>query len=471
MIIQIPEEIKKEIQWTTLEDLNKIIDTAGATSNNTILAWSIYSKAELLFSLNYPASIGEAFQLYEILASMQNLPDGILKQAGMIGMAKCYIKGWPQFPANLGIGKAYQICLTLRNMPDLRDGIKELAIYNKALCLHNGWFYRPPDLGAAYELYVMLSNMPNLSDQIKQWALLRQAECLNVGWANHPRDFGAAYQLYQTLSKRPNLLDEIKQKIPTVLVGYGTRYPVENGLAPSPQILNPHQTSSTNQSTDQDLKRVCLDLKRLLDQITRELDQMKNEISLLIQLNSSASTTPSSTPKCIVGRRTLNSASSTPPLNQTFVSTRFPTYQINQVPIPQRPISLNSASSIPPPNQTFVSSGFPTHQAVQILQQQIPLNSASTSSSNQIFVSNDSPISSPTASPSIRTTTQVYNTTFFQEPRPATQNPTSATSTEEDVEYRGENSVDSLLTLSVVAAVKPEPTDNGDEPSAKGPKK
>jgi hypothetical protein len=67
--------------------------------------------------------------------------------------------------------------------------------------------------------------------------------------------------------------------------------------------------------------------------------------------------------------------------------------------------------------------------------------------------------------------------TFFQEPRPATQtpqnneNPISATNAGEVAEYSGENSENSLRTLSFMASVKREPTDEENLPSAKRLKK
>jgi hypothetical protein len=376
MIIQIPEEIKKEIKWTTLEELEQIINTTFAKSNYVVYAWAIYSKAELLFSLSYPASTGEAFQLYEHLASMPNLPNlpvSILKQAGMVGMARCYSKGWPNQHAN--DVAAYQVYETLLKMTNLSDEIKNLALFGKAkylMTLPN----HSANCSAAYQCYETLLGMSNLSDQDKQRATFGKAQCLQIGWRNHPADLGAVNQLSGPLLKRPHLLDEIKQKIqPLMTVGNATPATAQS-VAPSSQQVNV-TLYQANQSTDQDLRQTCLDLKKEVSQLKDTVNHLENEIALLRQQNSSAST------------------------GNSILTSTTPSTQM-------------------------------AHQLVN-------------------------------------------NNTFFQQPRPATRtpqnnkNPTSATA--EGVEYRRENSENSLRTLSFMAAAKRKPTVGQDKTSEKRPKK
>jgi hypothetical protein len=67
MIIQIPQEIREKIQGVALGELNKIIDTARANSDNIMLTWSMYYKAENLNLSGFPAAIRDAFRIYEAL--------------------------------------------------------------------------------------------------------------------------------------------------------------------------------------------------------------------------------------------------------------------------------------------------------------------------------------------------------------------------------------------------------------------
>jgi hypothetical protein len=106
MIIKIPLEIEKQLQWDTIDDVNKIIDTAFDNKNDTLLAWAIYSKAEYLLLQRSPSpnDIIEAFKLYEAITTFS---DDILKQVGMLGMAEYYFMEWGNHPAD--IGRAYRL--------------------------------------------------------------------------------------------------------------------------------------------------------------------------------------------------------------------------------------------------------------------------------------------------------------------------------------------------------------------------
>jgi hypothetical protein len=129
MIIEIPPEVKKELQWVTIEDLNNIIDTAFTTSNHTLLIWSLYSKAEYLLSLDSPNDVIEALQLYKTLISW---PDDISKQIGMLGLAGFFLMEREGHPANLSA--AYELYDHVSNMTNLPYNLRQISSFGKAEC-------------------------------------------------------------------------------------------------------------------------------------------------------------------------------------------------------------------------------------------------------------------------------------------------------------------------------------------------
>jgi hypothetical protein len=470
MIIQIPEEIKKEIQCDTPEDLNKIIDTARATSNNTILPWAIYSKAEFL--VNYLGSRGEAFQLYEKLSSIPNLPDDILKQAGMIGMAYCYFQGWANRPADLGA--AYQLCETLLNMPNLPDRTKQWAAFAKAECLRNGWPNHPADVGAAYQLYEMLLNMPNLSDEIKPFATSKKAGCLLNGWPNHPADVGAAYQLYEMLLNMPNLSDEIKRLAtiskaeclrhgwPNHPADFGATYQLletfltmpnssdktkqwaafakaeclRNGWPNHPadfgaayQLLELDMSNLPDRTKQRAAfaKAECLrngwpnhpadfgaanQLYRTLLNMPNLLDEIKKKITVMVVSMAPIPISVIGVPRHQVSPS--NQIQKIPHQMTVGMLTPATTQGVTQANVIPHQASSSNQSTDQDLRQAYLdlkNENNHLKKEIALLKQQKPL--ASSTQENFIQMTTTTP-------PSIRNTSQVNNNTFFQEPRPAT---------------------------------------------------
>jgi hypothetical protein len=183
MKIEIPPEIQEKLQWSNIKELNEIIITARNTSNNTLLAWAIASKAEYLLSLGSPTDRSQAFLLYKLLAELNSLGDFFI-QIGILGKASCWFKGWEKQSAD--IGTALYLYESLLNMCNLSNILKPWASFGKAECLRLGELrpYDSADLDTAHHLYESILKMPHLSEELKQKSTFGIAECLRL--SEHP---------------------------------------------------------------------------------------------------------------------------------------------------------------------------------------------------------------------------------------------------------------------------------------------
>jgi hypothetical protein len=178
---------------------------------------------------------------------MPDLPDDILIQAGMMGMARCYLKRWTIHIQPVDLGAARELYEKLLNMPHLSDQIKPWALFGKAECLLLSG--QQSEFEVAYQCYETLLNMPGLLGEIKQSAIFGKAQCLLIGWPpQQPSAPDAAYQLLEIVLNMSESLRE--KKIPRrETVRKATPTTTQSDVPEQANISQP-QASSSNQSTD-----------------------------------------------------------------------------------------------------------------------------------------------------------------------------------------------------------------------------